>query len=190
MVVKETHMKFLLKALWFSLICSGCSYQVFPSDVLNGVDHDFDFARWRMIPNEIQPTKVELGGRIVETQTIGGTTTIITAELPIVRYPAYGPKQGKSKGEFAISYQGEVDKPFVHPGNRIMVVGITRGTKMVHVDDIVRSLPIIDATCIHVWKTGGTDIADYASSGAGYGVLEEETFCASTSAPSGKKIPA
>jgi starvation-inducible outer membrane lipoprotein len=183
-------MKFLLKALLLSLMCSGCSYQVFPSDVLNGVDHNFDFARWRMAPNQIQPTKAQLGGRIVETQTIGGTITIITAELPIVQYPAYGPKQAKSKGEFAISYQGEVEKPFLHPGNRLMVVGKTHGTKMVLVDDVVRSLPNIEADCIHVWKTGGTDIADYASSGAGYGVLEEETFCASTSSSGGKKIPA
>ena len=67
-----------------------------------------------------------------------------------------------------------------------MVVGITRGTKMVPVDDVVRSLPIIEANCIHVWKTGDTDIADYASGGAGYGVLEEETFCTSTSPRSGK----
>jgi starvation-inducible outer membrane lipoprotein len=190
MDVKETQMKFLVKAVLLSLMCSGCSYQVFPSEVLIGVDHKFDFARWRMIPNETQPTRVELGGRIVETQTIGGTIMIVTAELPIVRYPAYGPKQGKSKGEFAISYQGEMDKRYLHSGNRIMVVGITRGTKMVPVDDVVRSLPVIEAHCIHVWKTGGTDIADYASSGAGYGVLEEETFCASTGPPSGKKIPA
>ena len=58
-----------------------------------------------------------------------------------------------------------------------MVVGITRGTKMVPVDDVVHSLPTLEANCIHIWKTEGTDIADYASSGAGYGVLEEETFC-------------
>jgi starvation-inducible outer membrane lipoprotein len=190
MGVKETQMKSLIKVLLLSLISSGCSYQVFPSDVLNGVDHNFDFARWRMVPNQIQSTKVELGGRIVETQTIGRTITIIAQELPIVRYPAYGPKQGKSKGEFVISYQGEVDKPFLHPGNRIMVVGITRGAKMVPVDDVVRSLPMIEANCIHIWKTGDTDIADYASSGAGYGVLEEETFCASTTtSPPSRKIP-
>ena len=183
-------MKSLLPALLFSLICGGCSHQVFPSEALKGVDHNFDSARWRTVPSQIEPTKVELGGRIVETQTIGGTITIITAELPIVRFPAYGPKQGKSKGEFAISYQGEVDKPFLHSGNRIMVVGITRGAKMVPVDDVVQSLPVIEANCIHVWKTGGTDIADYASSGAGYGVLEEETFCTSAPPSSGKKIPA
>jgi starvation-inducible outer membrane lipoprotein len=183
-------MKFLFTALFLNLLCSGCSYQVFPSHVLDGVDRKFDFANWRMVPQVIQPTKVELGGRIVETQTTGETITIVTAELPIVHYPAYGPKQAKSKGEFVISYRGEVKQLFLHPGNRIMVVGITRGTQLVSVDDVVRRLPVIEANCIHVWKTGGTDIADYASSGAGYGILEEETFCASTSPPGQERLPA
>jgi starvation-inducible outer membrane lipoprotein len=160
-----------------SLMFGGCSHHVFPAEVLTGVDRDFDFSRWRLTPRQIQPTRVELGGRIIETQTIGGTITIVTGQLPIVRYPAYGPKKGKSKGEFVITYDGKIAPPFLHPGNRIMVVGITRGEKLVPVDDVVRSLPIVEATCVHIWKTGDVDIADYASSGAGYGVLEEETYC-------------
>ncbi len=185
-------MKSLLQALLFSLVCGGCSYQVFPSEALEGVEHNFDFARWRMVSSQIEPTKVELGGRILETQTIGEIITIVTTELPVVNYPAYGPKQGKkkSKGEFVITYQGMIDKPFLQPGNRIMVVGITRGAKLVAVDDVMRSLPALEGRCVHIWKTGDTDIADYASSGAGYGVLEEETFCTSTSPDSRKKIPA
>ena len=185
-------MKSLLPALLFSLISGGCSYQVFPSEVLKGVEPNFDFAHWRMVPSQVEPTRVQLGGRILETQAIGETITIVTTELPVVNYPAYGPKQGKrkSKGEFVITYQGIIDKRFLLPGNRIMVVGITRGAKLVAVDDVMRSLPALEARCVHIWKTGDTDIADYASSGAGYGVLEEETFCTSTSPDSGKRIPA
>ena len=183
-------MKRLLQTLLFSLICGGCSHQVFPSEVLEGVEHNFDFAHWRMVPSQVEPTRVELGGRILETQAIGETITIVTTELPVVHYPAYGPKKGKSKGEFVITYQGMIDEPFLQPGNRIMVIGITRGAKMVAVDDVMRTLPALEARCVHIWKTGDTAIADYASSGAGYGVLEEETFCTSTSPDSGKRIPA
>jgi hypothetical protein len=78
-----------------------------------------------------------------------------------------------------ITYHGKIDQPFLHPGNRIMVVGITRGTKLAAVDDVMRSLPSVEADCVHIWKTGNVDIADFASSGAGYGILEEETFCPS-----------
>ena len=190
MLVLETPMKSIFQAVLFSLVCGGCSYQVFPSEALEGVEHNFDFGHWRTVPSEVEPTRVQLGGRILETQTIGETITIVTNELPVVRYPAYGPKKGKSKGEFVITYQGAIDKPFLHPGNRIMVIGITRGAKMVAVDDVMRSLPALEARCVHIWKTRDTDIADYASSGAGYGVLEEETFCTSASPNSGKRIPA
>jgi hypothetical protein len=78
-----------------------------------------------------------------------------------------------------IAHQGTIDEKFLHPGNRLIVVGMTAGVRLVGVDDVVRSLPSLDAQCIHIWKTGNTDIADFSSSGAGYGVLEEETFCRS-----------
>jgi len=178
-------MKSWLQGLLFSsCLLVGCAYDVFPSIELKGVDRNFDFIRWRITPNQTQPTKIELGGRIIEAQTIGGTITIVTAELPIVSSPAYGPKQAKSKGDFAITYQGKIDGGFLNPGNRLIVIGMTQGTKLTAVDDVVRSLPLIEASCLHIWKTGNVDIADYASSGAGYGILEEETFCRSDSTSS------
>ena len=100
----------------------GCLHHVFPPPLLKGVDHEFDFARWRMVSSTIE-------------------------------------------------------QKFLHPGNRLMIVDMTRGAKLVGVDDVVRSLPSLDAHCIHMWKTGHVDIADVASSGADHGVLEEEPFC-------------
>ncbi len=171
-----------LPALFSSCcILGGCAPDIFPPAELKGVDRHFDFTRWRTVPGQIPPTKIELGGRIIETQTIGNTITIVTAQLPIVRSPAYGPKQAKSKGEFAVTFQAQIDPEFLHPGNRLIVIGTTRGTKMASVDDVMRSLPLTEARCLHIWKTGNVDIADYASSGAGYGVLQEETFCAGQS---------
>ena len=172
-------MKLWLRALFMSSFAfTGCIQEVFTPETLTGVNRDFNFARWRMVPGQIQPTKIELGGRILEAQSLGGTILIATAQLPIVEHPAYGPKEGKSQGEFVITYQGTIEKPFLHPGNRIMVVGMTHSTKLVSVDDVMRSLPNMDAQCVHIWKTGRSDISDAASSGAGYPVLEEQTFCA------------
>lgn len=167
----------LLFAIGF-LACSGCApYDVFPSHVREGINHKFDMARWRMLPNETPPVKIELGGRIIEAQTKNGTVTIVTSQLPIVHHPAYGPKKGKSKGEFVITFQGTIEPLFLQPGNRLIVVGTTDGTRLIEVDDILRRLPTVKTECIHLWKTGDVDIADFASSGAGYGALEEETFC-------------
>jgi hypothetical protein len=87
--------------LWSSFAFVGCAQHVFPPDVVDGIDPAFDFARWRAAPTLVEPVQIQLGGRILETLTIGGTVTIVAAELAIVRFPAYGPKQGKSKGSSA-----------------------------------------------------------------------------------------
>jgi starvation-inducible outer membrane lipoprotein len=159
------------------LVSYGCSYNPFPEHVTRGIDPTFQFSTWRVAAEQVPATKVQLGGRIIETHKRQNGTTFVVQELPIVKYPAYGPKKTKSKGEFAILYQADVDSGFLRPGNRIMVAGTTAGTVKVALDDVIRGLPAINASCIHIWKTGDTDIADYASAGAGYAVLEEETFC-------------
>jgi starvation-inducible outer membrane lipoprotein len=105
--------------------------------------------------------------------------TIVVTQLPIVEHPAYGPKNtGKRSGEFAITFQGKIEPPFLQRGNRLIVVGTTKTAKVVSVDDLVRSLPAVSAKCLHIWNTGGRDIADFPSYGAGYETLEEDTFCA------------
>lgn len=164
-----------------SALTACASHAVFPSEVLEGVDPNFDFARWRMLPNQAQAKAIQLGGRVVQSESKGNTVTIVVAQLPIVEHPAYGPKDtGKRSGEFAITYQGKIEASFLQSGNRIIVVGTTHASKVVSMDDIPKSLPTVSAKCVHVWKTGGRDIADFPSYGAGYETLEEDTFCVSS----------
>lgn len=175
-------MKFMtLGALLFAgLTISACATNaVFPPDVLNGVDPDFDFARWRMLPNQAEAKKIQLGGRIVTVESKGDKVAIVVAQLPIVEYPAYGPKDnGKRNGEFAVAFVGTINRKFLQPGNRLIVIGTTHAPMVVSVDDLPRSLPTVSAACVHFWKTGGRDIADFPSFGGGYETLEEETVCA------------
>ncbi|MEC4889570.1 MAG: Slp family lipoprotein [Nitrospira sp.] len=177
-------MKFvtLSTLLLAGLTLSACApTAIFPPDIVKGVDPNFDFARWRMVPNQAEAKKIQLGGRIVNAETKGEKVTVVVAQLPIVEHPAYGPKDtGKRSGEFAVTYQGKVDSTFLQPGNRIMVIGTTHAPMVISVDDLPRSLPTVAATCLHFWKTGGRDIADFPSYGAGYETLEEETVCATT----------
>ncbi len=149
---------------------------------MEGVDPHFDFSHWRMLPNQALERKIELGGSIMQSEQKENSVTIAATHLPIVEHPAYGPKDtGKRTGEFAITFQGQIPSQFLQRGNRIIVVGTTKSPKVVPIDDIPRSLPSVAATCLHIWNTGGRDIADFQSFGAGYETLEEETFCAATS---------
>jgi starvation-inducible outer membrane lipoprotein len=175
--MKSMTMSLMLLITTTLVACTAPS--LFPPDTLKGVDQNFDFAHWRMVPNQAEAKKIQLGGRVIQAETKGENITIVTAQLPIVDHPAYGPKDvGKRSGEFAIVYQGKIDPSFLQPGNRIMVIGTTHASRVVSVDDLPKSLPTVKAACVHIWKTGGRDIADFPSFGAGYETLEEETFCA------------
>ena len=162
-----------------SLVTFACIPQLFPAGTLQDVDLNFDFTSWRMSPRSVADNhKAQLGGRIVKSTSNDQTLTIVAAHLPIAEHPAYGPREiGKSHAVFAILYQGKVDPLFLHPGNRLIVVGYTRSPIRVEVDDVLRSLPTITAQCLHIWQTGDHDIADFQASGAGYAALKEETYC-------------
>ena len=61
-----------------------------------GIDREFDFLKWKTLPDQYASLKVELGGRILEAAATAEHVIIVVAELPIVEHPAYGPKEGKS----------------------------------------------------------------------------------------------
>ena len=170
----------ILLCIFFISACAPT--QLFPPEVMEGVDKNFDFAAWRMVPNAKAGRKIQLGGRIIQAEAKEGGVVVVVAQLPIVEHPAYGPKDsGKRSGEFVVFYHGKLDPNSLQPGNRLVVVGTTQNAKVVTVDDIQRSLPSVVARCLHIWNTGGRDVADFPSFGAGYEPLEENTFC--TSAP-------
>ncbi len=161
------------------LLGACASDSIFPPDATKGVDPDFDFTRWRMLPNQAEGKKVQLGGRIIDAATKGETVSIVVAQLPIVEHPAYGPKDtGKSRGEFAVVYRGRIDPSLLQRGNRLIVVGMTQSPNIFSVDDLPKSLPTVEAICVHVWKTGGREIGEFPfNAGGGYQPLVEETLC-------------
>ncbi len=163
---------------WVSASACTPTYKVFPSKVTEDVDRNFDFSRWRMMTDGSELKKVQLGGRILQSQVSGDTVTIVVSQLPIVTYPAYGPKDnGKNNGEFAVLYRGQVDSADLQRGNRVMVVGMTRPWKIVTVNDLSRNYPIVEAGCLHFWNTQGRDISDFPFYEAGYVTLRQETVC-------------
>ena len=153
----------------------------FPPEITNGVDTNFDFNAWRAQPKTTIGRTVQLGGRIVQVNEETDRLVIIVAHLPIVERPAYGPRDnGKRAGEYAIFYSGRIPQKSLRPGNRLMVVGMTEPSQSVMVDEVQRSLSSLTARCVHIWNTGGKEIAEFPyNAGAGYEPLEENTYCLS-----------
>ena len=159
-----------------------CSHvPVFPPEAKEGVDRNFDFNSWRATPSTSTGRKVQLGGRILEAQTTSEGILVIGKQLPVVEHPAYGPTDSQKRPgafEFAFLYPGKLENTALSPGNRFIVIGTTQGGKAVTVDGATRSAPFMVASCVHIWRTRGREIADFSSSGAGYEPLEEGTYCA------------
>lgn len=153
--------------------------QMFPTEMTDGVDKDFDFTAWRTIPNAKPGQNIQLGGRLVQANVRNGQVVFIVTQLPIVQQPAYGPKDmGRRSGEFAVFYTGTLEPKWLRAGNRLIVIGTTDQAKSVVVDDVQRSLPSLTARCLHIWNTGGKEIAEFPYNiGGGYEPLEEATHC-------------
>ena len=164
--------------LWCTTLSACASYKVFPPEALDGIEANFDFARWREMPDQAKTTKVQLGGRIVQSEVRGDTVVIVVDQLPIVDHPAYGPRDnGKLNGEFVVTYQGKIEAVFLQSGNRVMVVGTTRPSTMVSADGLPRSFPTVVAQCLHFWNTEGREIADFPDYDGGYVSLAQQTVC-------------
>lgn len=169
-----------IAAVLIGLVLNGCGPQrVFSPQVLDGVDPNFDFTAWRMVPNAKAGKKVQLGGRILQAPQKDGLVTMVLTQLPIVEHPAYGPTDTeRGRGEFLVYFNGKVPTNHLQPGNRVIAIGTTQNAAVVAIEDSQRSLPALTAQCLHIWNTGGKEIADFPNFGAGYQPLEEETYCA------------
>ncbi|MBI5314802.1 MAG: Slp family lipoprotein [Nitrospirae bacterium] len=169
-------------------VLSGCAPNApFPPEVMEKVSPTFQFEAWR----DAGPTnesgksdagiKVMLGGRIVQATKNGKGMVIVAEQLPIVNNPVYGPTEDvKRTGdhEFAFLYEGGLEPLDLMKGNRFIVVGTTTSRRPVLLNGIPKTEPFIIADCIHIWQTGGAEIAEFKEdAGGGYSPLPEKTHC-------------
>ena len=177
-----------LMTLTLCAVLSGCAAnKPFPPEVMEKVSPTFHFEAWR----DAGPTnesgksdagiKVELGGRIVQATKNGKGIVIVAEQLPIVNHPVYGPTEDvKRTGdhEFAFLYPGELESLDLMKGNRFIIVGTTTSRRPVLVNGIPKTEPFLIADCIHVWQTGGAEIAEFKEDvGGGLSPLPEKTYC-------------
>ena len=178
----------LVATAWALL--SGCTgSSPFPPKATEGVSPTFQFEAWRDAsptnPSGVSDsgTKIELGGRMVQSSKNGKGIVIVAEKLPIVTHPVYGPtepdKPRTGDYEFAIHYPGQLEPSALRNGNRFVVVGQTSGRKPVIVNGVPKIEPYLVADCIHVWQTGRTEIGEFKEDvGGGYSPLPEKTYCA------------
>lgn len=182
--------RYLLGVVALLVLLPACNANApFPPDVMDRVSPTFQFEAWRDASPSNESgisgsgTKVELGGRMVQSSKNGKDIVIVAEQLPIVKHPVYGPaepdKPRAGDYEFTVVYPGQIEPSALKNGNRFVVVGKTGGRKPVVVNGVPKTEPYLVADCIHVWQTGRTEISEFKEDvGGGYSPLPEKTYCA------------
>lgn len=119
----------------------------------------------------------QVGGRILAATQIDGGILITADELQIRYRSASLRESGKAGGQFAFTFHGPVDETGVQRGNKFIMIGIFEGTQTLFIGGAQRTIPYLIARCIHVWKTGTYDIADFPYLPDGYTPLMQQTYC-------------
>jgi starvation-inducible outer membrane lipoprotein len=177
-----------LTTLTLCAMLSACAVHTpFPPEVMEKVSPTFHFEAWRDAGPTNESGKsdagiiVQLGGRIVQAIKNSKGIVMVAAQLPIVNRPVYGPTEDvKRTGdyEFAFLYPGELEPLDLMKGNRFIMVGTTTGRRPVLVNGIPKTEPFLIADCIHVWQTGGAEIAEFKEDvGGGFSPLPQTTYC-------------
>lgn len=174
-----------LVVLGASVVFTACSTPLFPSSVTHDVTA-MEFGVLQAQPDVFRGQVVQLGGRIVGVEETKEGMLLRVQELPLEKHPVYGPSETLSPTtEFVILYTGKIEPSGIQFGNKLIVVGLAKGSQSVTVEGVPRMEPYMIARCMHVWKTGeygSYGIEDFPHTTDGYWPLEHETYCSPTSA--------
>lgn len=156
----------LLAGTMLMLVAQGCAaVPTFPDNGAATLKDSNEFGVLAAKPDTYQGRAIRLAGRMVSVETNDQGTTIVAEWLPFPEAGQYGPAPvEKSEGErFTVHYPGKLDPMGSWHGNKFLVAGAMKGTRnMVTVDGRSKAVPFVDAWCLHVWKTGGSDLSDTA----------------------------
>ena len=128
-------------------------------------------------PDVYRGQAIKFAGRIVTAETTAQGTLVLADWLPYPKVESDGPKYTGEipQGRFTVFYPGSLDADGSLYGNVFLAVGKMKGIQSKTIlRDAPENLPIVTARCLHVWKTGDSEIEPLDNE---YFVMEE-TYCA------------
>ena len=168
-------------SLMFTMGCA--SQSPFPTNGSEALKSKSEFGVLTAQPDVFQGRAIKLAGRMIGVEETAEGSIVRAEWLPYPNNEFEGPTErgGVSPGQFAFLYPGQLDWEGRLPGNKFLVVGVMEGTKtMVSTVGLSRNVPYLKARCLHVWKTGGSEIESHQPNvDLGYPVMKE-TYCSDT----------
>ncbi len=162
------------------LVFAGCaSTSIFPTNDSQALKSESEYGVLIAQPDVFQGRTLKLAGRMVGVETTAEGTLITAEWLPYPDAEYVGPTgtAAGSIGRFILFYPGKLDAEGIFYGNKFLVIGKKEENQsMTSFRSTSRSLPYMMARCLHVWKTGDSEIetrpdTEYSA----YPV--EETYC-------------
>lgn len=176
-----TFRKFLLAAGVFPLVilAAACTTDpLFPPEAIKDLDPAMQMGIFNPEADVYFKGKLgEVGGRIISITQVDDGVLITADELPLSDRSTSLRETAKPGGQFVFLYRGAIDGAGLQRGNKFIMIGLVEGTQRLPIDGIQRTLPYLVARCVHVWKTGTYDIADFPNLTDGYTPLVQQTYC-------------
>lgn len=158
----------------------GCATTpLFPGTVMRDVDSKVEFGALTATPDVYKGRVIQLAGRIVGVEQRAEGTVIAVHRLPIATHPIYGPVERNGRnGDFTVLFPGKLQPADAVAGNRIMVIGTTKGPQDIEIAGVAKSTPHLLARCVAIWETAGEEISDYiVRHGGDFYPQIEQTYC-------------
>ncbi len=175
-------LKMLLPAALLVFVAQGCaSGPTFPMNGATTFKASSEFGVLVAKPDTYQGRAIRLAGKIVSVEATD-QGTMITAEwlpFPVPGQNGPGPAPQGEPQRFRLLYPGQLDPMGRWYGNLFVVAGAMKGTtNMITLAGLTRTMPFVEARCIHVWKTGDSELSDFAADveQVGFPPLEQ-TYC-------------
>lgn len=174
--------KVLLAVAMLLFFVQGCTtVPTFPDNGATMLRDSNEFGALVAKPDTYQGRAIRLAGRMVSVETSGQGTTILAEWLAFPEPGQLTPGQlAMRQGErFTLHYPGKLDSMGSLYGNKFIVAGLLKGTTgLITIDGLSKSVPLVEARCLHVWKTGDSEYTDAFADveQAGFPPLEQ-TYC-------------
>ncbi len=151
--MRRAHTSIATLLLVFSaLLVTGCT-PVISKPVLNSADRSIAFQDLQAHPEQFVGKTVVVGGQIV-TATVKEDETWIEVVQKALDRDLKPEETDRSQGRFIIVFKGFVDPAIYAAGRQITVAGEVQGKKVLPLNQIKYTYPVIVPKEHHVWQPG------------------------------------
>ena len=171
---------FLSLSYGIFLACSllACTQPLFPPDVTQALNPAFQMDIFNPeAETYLKNHLVQVGGRILGVEKTDAGSVITVEALPLNESRTMVVESAPSTGWFVLQYSHRLDPETLQPGNKLIVMGIFKGTQKFSTINVQKPVPFVMARCLHVWNTGRYAVSDFPNLPAGYYALRHQTYC-------------